>query len=163
MSALRAGSAGSRPFSRIVKQLMRRRHFARREHFALPSSFEEIMGAVWSPVGHEAEIEAAASVLHCFASDLEHGRTPESTLDSIANAADTLCKFGGCPTEAFSFVEYLSSPECTSYRNVAEWLRDFVPEMSELIAWRLDAAAQSSRAAHRPHEIARASDEDLPF
>ena len=124
---------------------------------------EDVMGTVWNPTGHEAEIEAAKEVLRSFTADLDQGRIPVATLESVTGAANTLCDFGGCPVAAFNFVEYLSSPQCTSYRNVAAWLKDFLPEMSDLITWRLERTAQTSLAVRGTQPFVEASDDDLPF
>lgn len=121
------------------------------------------METVWDPLGHEEEIEAAKGVLGSFIAELGQGQIPTATLESVATAAEKLCDFGGCPTEAFKFVEYLGSPHCTSYQNVSSWLQDFLPEMTELIAWRLQESERRIRVEGKTALTAGGSDDDVPF
>ena len=142
---------------------MKKPYFANKKDFALPSPMEEACGKTFDPSGHEMEIEAAKQVLHDFIVATRENREPTLTLGDVAVAADTLCTYSGCPLEAFRFVQYLTSPQRTDYRNVADNLIHFLPEMSELITWRVKCSTPALSVDCPVPFVVPINGDDMPF
>jgi hypothetical protein len=128
----------------------------------LPTPYEEHLGEISDPRGHERKLEAANVVLTSFMESMGAGRVPEQTLEHIREAVGTLGYYAGYPRGAHETETFLESPfASSSYKDVACILPSFIKEMNDRIVQRVTRLTTPER---KPISQPRCLDDnEIPF
>jgi hypothetical protein len=128
----------------------------------LPTLYEERLGEIFDPRGHEGSLTAANLLLASFLQSMNAGQVPEQNLEHIREAVGTLGQFAGYPKEAHEMEMFLESPLAASnYKAVAHVLSLSIRELNDRIAQRVTRLTTLQRS--EPNSPQRRLDgDDIP-
>ena len=129
----------------------------------LPTAWEEHIGEVWDPRGHEEELVAANALLLDFVKAMSTGMMHAHTLKDVQDAFGTLGHFAGYPREAHETEMYLESAlAASSYKSVSQILPSCMEDMNSRIKKRfsmLSSRESTNTSAPKSH----IDDSEIPF